>query len=93
MKAKIAKLEGDSRSAKKMTEMLERQVKMLEHAIKRERATSKALKDGKEPPPMPPEEEVKTNWNGHIGLKPSCENTFLIANSHAASLAKTLTNL
>ena len=73
MKAKIAKLEGDFRSAKKLNEMLEKQVKMLEEAIKRERDKSKAAQSGDEAPQTPSEEEVKEGWNGKIGVKASCK--------------------
>ncbi|KAI5365435.1 Putative striatin, WD40/YVTN repeat-like-containing domain superfamily [Septoria linicola] len=38
MKAKIAKQEGESRQAKRINEQLERQVRMLENALKNERA-------------------------------------------------------
>lgn len=42
MKAKIAKQEGESRQAKRLNEQLDRQVKMLEVALKNERAKNKA---------------------------------------------------
>ncbi|QIW98651.1 hypothetical protein AMS68_004169 [Peltaster fructicola] len=42
MKAKIAKQEGESRQAKRLNEQLDRQVKMLELALKNERAKNKA---------------------------------------------------
>ena len=71
MKAKIAKQEGDYRSAKKMNDMLERQVKMLEQALKYERAKGRALANGEEPPKPPSEAEVKKGWDGKIGVKPS----------------------
>jgi striatin 1/3/4 len=46
MKAKIAKQEGETRSAKKLNESLDRQIRMLERALKAERAKSKALASG-----------------------------------------------
>lgn len=42
MKAKIAKQEGDFRSAKKLNEQLEKQIRMLEQVLKNERAKNKA---------------------------------------------------
>lgn len=44
MKAKIAKQEGECRQAKRLNEQLERQVKMLEMALRNERAKSKGGK-------------------------------------------------
>ncbi|KAF1346761.1 WD40-repeat-containing domain protein [Delphinella strobiligena] len=41
MKAKIAKLEGESRHSKKINEQLERQIRMLEMALKNERAKNR----------------------------------------------------
>src|SRR2546421_9602990 len=44
MKAKIAKLEGSSRSSKRQEEILSKHVKMLEKALKSEREKAKAAK-------------------------------------------------
>ncbi len=66
MKAKIAKQEGDCRSAKKLNESLDKQIRMLEKALKHERAKTKAIADGENPPT---EEEVKKEWNGKIGMQ------------------------
>lgn len=41
MKAKVAKLEGESRHSKKINEQLERQIRMLETALKNERAKNR----------------------------------------------------
>lgn len=68
MKARIAKQEGDCRSAKKLNELLEKQVKMLEKALAAERAKNRSASPGQ---PRPTEEEVKSGWDGRIGLKPS----------------------
>ncbi|KAF1813273.1 WD40 repeat-like protein [Eremomyces bilateralis CBS 781.70] len=46
MKAKIAKQEGDVRNAKKLNEQLDKQIRMLERALKAERAKSKAAASG-----------------------------------------------
>lgn len=78
MKAKIAKQEGDCRSSKKVNEMLEKQVKMLEKALKYERAKNKSLANGENPPQPPSEEEVKEGWNGKIGMKPSCTTSLIM---------------
>jgi len=42
MKAKIAKQEGECRSAKKLNDQLDKQIRMLELALKNERAKNKA---------------------------------------------------
>lgn len=44
MKAKIAKQEGEGRQAKRLNEQLDRQVRMLEMALRNERAKSKGAK-------------------------------------------------
>jgi hypothetical protein len=44
MKAKIAKQEGEGRQAKRLNEQLDRQVRMLEMALRNERAKSKGGK-------------------------------------------------
>ncbi|KAM0719457.1 hypothetical protein Q7P37_005362 [Cladosporium fusiforme] len=44
MKAKIAKQEGENRQAKRLNEQLDRQVRMLEMALRNERAKSKGAK-------------------------------------------------
>ncbi|KAK3676316.1 1,2-dihydroxy-3-keto-5-methylthiopentene dioxygenase [Recurvomyces mirabilis] len=46
MKAKVAKQEGEVRQAKRINEQLERQVKMLEGALRRERAKGQKLPNG-----------------------------------------------
>ncbi len=66
MKAKIAKQEGDCRSAKKLNDSLDRQIRMLERALKAERAKNKATAAGED---LPTEEEVKREWNGRIGMR------------------------
>jgi len=48
MKAKIAKQEGETRSAKKLNESLDRQIRMLERVLKAERAKAKALASGEQ---------------------------------------------
>ena len=46
MKSRIGKLEGDGRTAKRLHESLEKHVKLLEHALKRERDKFKKLQAG-----------------------------------------------
>ena len=46
MKSRIGKLEGDGRTAKRLHESLEKHVKLLEHALKRERDKSKKAQAG-----------------------------------------------
>ncbi|KAL9093272.1 MAG: hypothetical protein Q9165_004013 [Trypethelium subeluteriae] len=48
MKAKIAKQEGESRSSKKLNDQLNRQIRMLEKALKNERAKKSAVSEGSE---------------------------------------------
>lgn len=76
MKAKIAKQEGDCRSSRKLTETLDRQVRMLEKALKQERGKNKAATTTESPPPPPPppvEEEVKKEWSENMGIKPKTQ--------------------
>lgn len=49
MKAKIAKQEGEVRSAKRLNEQLEKHVKMLENALRNERQKNKAHAAGEKP--------------------------------------------
>ena len=70
MKAKIAKQEGDTRALKRLNELLEKQIRMLERALKHERAKNKAIAAGEQPPEPPAEEEVKKTWGGKIGVRP-----------------------
>lgn len=69
MKAKIAKQEGEGRQAKRLNEQLDRQVRMLEMALRNERAKSKGgsveEKKGAEP-----EKELKKN-GAEKGMKAS----------------------
>lgn len=46
MKAKIAKQEGQTRSAKRLNEALDKQIRMLERALRAERAKNKVLMTG-----------------------------------------------
>jgi striatin 1/3/4 len=62
MKAKIAKQEGEVRSAKKMNESLNKQIRMLEQALKNERA-KKAAVAGESAPAA----EVKKDAKGKTG--------------------------
>lgn len=71
MKVKIAKQEGDNRSAKKLNESLTKQIRMLEKALKHERARNRAIAAGDQ---IPTEEDVKKDWNGKIGVKSKPSN-------------------
>ncbi|WPH00896.1 Hypothetical protein R9X50_00373000 [Acrodontium crateriforme] len=63
MKAKIAKQEGECRHAKRINEQLDRQVRMLEMALKNERAKSKAstVPAAGGPPALPNEQAKNKN--------------------------------
>lgn len=65
MKAKIAKQEGECRHAKHLNDQLSRQIRMLEQALKNERAKAKALKEGKESS----SEEKKSDKEGEVKAK------------------------
>ncbi|SMR56621.1 unnamed protein product [Zymoseptoria tritici ST99CH_1E4] len=75
MKAKIAKQEGECRQAKRINEQLERQVRMLELALKNERAKAKGVQGV--PNGVAPEDSVTTN--GEKQTKPAFRphNSFL----------------
>lgn len=59
MKAKIAKQEGEVRSAKRLNEQLEKHVKMLENVVRNERAKNKAQAAGEKPPADQDKADVK----------------------------------
>lgn len=61
MKAKIAKQEGENRSSKRLNEILDRQIKMLEKVLKSERAKNKT---GAADEAVPNEDETRKDWNG-----------------------------
>ena len=78
MKAKIAKQEGECRQAKRMNEQLDRQVRMLETALRNERAKSKSAK-------VEPEKDAKSSpapkerkENGVKGAKREYTGEFLL---------------
>lgn len=48
MKARIAKLEGENRSSKKMQESLSNHIKLLEGALRKEREKIKSMASGKD---------------------------------------------
>lgn len=50
MKAKIAKQEGECRKANKLNDQLEKQLRMLERALRNERAKSKGAATGDKAP-------------------------------------------
>ena len=66
MKAKIAKQEGEVRSAKRLNDVLNKQIRMLEQALKNERVKSKAVTAGEN---ILITEEKKDN-KGKAGIKP-----------------------
>lgn len=67
MKQKISKLEGDSRSAKKLNDILGKNVRMLEKALRDERAKNKALAGSEKPPA---EDESKQGPKGKGLMRP-----------------------
>jgi striatin 1/3/4 len=68
MKAKIAKQEGEGRQAKRLNEQLDRQVRMLEMALRNERAKSKGGKVD-EKKGAEPEKEKKSSNGENKGMK------------------------
>ena len=66
MKTKIAKQEGDLRNAKKLNESLDKQIKMLEKALKNERVKNRTTAPGETA--LPTEEEVKKEWKDKLGI-------------------------
>lgn len=70
MKAKIAKQEGEVRSAKRLNDVLNKQIRMLEQALKNERAKSKAVAAGEN---VLVTEEKKDN-KGKTGIKPDSKS-------------------
>jgi len=83
MKAKIAKQEGEGRQAKRLNEQLDRQVRMLEMALRNERAKSKGGKvEEKKGADSEKEKEKKKNGEEKgtkaskraqkLGVRPAC---------------------
>lgn len=66
MKAKIAKQEGEVRSAKKLNDQLNKHIRMLEQALMNERAKSKAAASGGD---APTKGEEKKDVKGKAGLQ------------------------
>ena len=46
MKSRIGKLEGDGRTNKRLRESMDKHIRILEHALKKEREKTKALQNG-----------------------------------------------
>ncbi|KAF2093997.1 WD40 repeat-like protein [Rhizodiscina lignyota] len=80
MKAKIAKQEGECRQAKHLNDQLTRQIRMLEQALKNERAKAKALKEGKESQGEEKKGEKERENKSH--------NSFLDVNDDALKLSE-----
>ncbi|EON66595.1 hypothetical protein W97_05841 [Coniosporium apollinis CBS 100218] len=78
MKQKISKLEGDSRSAKKLNDILGKNVRMLEKALRDERAKNKALAGSEKPPA---EDESKQGPKGKGLMRPELTSALQIHNS------------
>ena len=71
MKQKISSIEGSRRSEKRMTDMLGKQIRMLEKALREERAKNKALTAGGVPPA---EVESKADAKGKGAGRPQLAN-------------------
>jgi len=70
IKHRIGKQEGDLRKQKQINQALEKQVRMLEQALKNERAKAKALRAGT----ASNEEEAKESANGKGAVKPASKS-------------------
>ncbi|KAF2115039.1 striatin Pro11 [Lophiotrema nucula] len=68
MKAKIAKQEGEVRSAKKLNDQLNKHIRMLENALVNERKKSKAAATGGEGP------DEKKDAKGKAGARPDAKS-------------------
>ncbi|ORY09906.1 striatin Pro11 [Clohesyomyces aquaticus] len=73
MKAKIAKQEGEVRSAKKLNDQLNKHIRMLEQALMNERAKSKAAAAGGEVPEE--KKDVKSKAGARADLKSGTKST------------------
>ena len=78
MKAKIAKQEGECRHSKRINEQLDRQVRMLEAALKNERAKNKAAGNGRPaiPDVKPAEKDVKVRKGSDPDVKAGMKMTY-----------------
>jgi len=69
-KHRIGKQEGDLRKQKQINQALEKQIRMLEQALKNERAKTKASRAGN----ASAEEEAKESANGKAAVKPASKS-------------------
>jgi len=76
MKAKIAKQEGETRSAKKLNESLDRQIRMLERVLKAERAKAKALASGEQDTASVDKSQLASDAQPTMNGKGTCHASF-----------------
>ena len=65
MKSRIGKLEGDGRTNKRMRESMDKHIRLLEHALKKEREKVKALQSG-----SPTEDKKEEGQVGNQNTRP-----------------------
>ena len=75
MKSRIGKLEGDGRTNKRLRESMDKHIRLLEHAIKKEREKAKSLQSGSQAEDKKEESQV-TKPNIRPTSKGRCISTF-----------------
>ena len=75
MKSRIGKLEGDGRTNKRLRESMDKHIRLLEHALKKEREKAKALQSGSHVEDKTEENQV-TKPNIRPTSKGRCISTF-----------------
>jgi len=76
MKQKIARQEGINKKLKRMTEVLDKHVKMLEAALRTERAKTKATATSEK---VVEEDETTKDGKGKMALKNEIKNGMLLS--------------
>lgn len=78
MKSRIGKLEGDGRTNKRLRESMDKHIRLLEHALKKEREKAKApqsesqTEDKKEASQVGKQNVRPTSKGMHISVRSSC---------------------
>ena len=78
MKSRIGKLEGDGRTNKRLRESMDKHIRLLEHALKKEREKAKTsqsesqTEDKKEASGVGKQSTRPTSKGRHISVRSSC---------------------
>lgn len=77
MKSRIGKLEGDGRTNKRLRESMDKHIRLLEHALKKEREKAKSLQSGSQT-----EDKKEENQVTKQNARPTSKGRYISAPSH-----------